>query len=218
MGQEQKIDLDSVLDYEWIYGSEIQKAKINGDDLIGLCPFHEDSKPSLSVNLRTGMYHCFACGAQGNYTQFVAQKYGLSTKDAYKKILDDNGLGTAKKAVSKSAGTAMYSVGEYAMEKRLPVEWLKEHCQITPGKDKSGPYLKIPYMGEDGQERTFRKRYCEALQWKDICTALRPLKIRQDGRQVTYKKRRGISETTLFRVRLEALAAADIEFRRLGIG
>lgn len=31
MGQEQRIDLDSVLDYEWIYGSEIQKAKINGD-------------------------------------------------------------------------------------------------------------------------------------------------------------------------------------------
>ena len=159
MGQEQKIDLDSVLDYEWIYGSEIQKAKINGDDLIGLCPFHEDSKPSLSVNLRTGMYHCFACGASGNYIQFVAQKYGLSSKDAYKKILDDNGLGTAKKAVSKSAGAVGYSVAEYAMEKRLPVEWLKEHCQMSPGKDKSGPYLKIPYMGEDGQERTFRKRY-----------------------------------------------------------
>ena len=159
MGQEQKIDLDSVLDYEWIYGSEIQKAKITGDDLRGLCPFHEDSKPSLSVNLRTGMYHCFACGASGNYIQFVAQKYGISSKDAYKKILDDNGLGTAKKAVSKAAASGGYSVAEYAMEKRLPVEWLKEHCQMSPGKDKSGPYLKIPYMGTDGQERTFRKRY-----------------------------------------------------------
>lgn len=60
--------------------------------------------------------------------------------------------------------------------------------------------------------------YCDALQWSDICAAIRPLRIRRDGRQVTYKKRRGISETTLFRVRLEALAAADIEFRRLGIG
>ena len=74
--------------------------------------------------------------------------------------------------------------------------------------------------GDTGKRhrKILRLYYCEALQWKDICTALRPLKIRQDGRQVTYKKRRGISETTLFRVRLEALAAADIEFRRLGIG
>ncbi len=97
MGQEQRIDLDSVLDYEWIYGSEIQKAKINGDDLIGLCPFHEDSKPSLSVNLRTGMYHCFACGASGNYIQFVAQKYGLSSKDAYKKFWTTTAWGLQKR-------------------------------------------------------------------------------------------------------------------------
>lgn len=87
MAQAQKIDLDSVLDYEWIYAAEIQKAKINGDKLTGLCPFHDDKSPSLSVDLKTGKYRCFAAGASGNYTQFVAQKYGLSTKDAYKKIL-----------------------------------------------------------------------------------------------------------------------------------
>lgn len=170
MAQAQKIDLDGVLDYEWIYAAEIQKAKIDGDRLIGLCPFHEDSKPSLSVDLKTGMYHCFACNAEGNYVGFVAEKYGLSTKDAYKKILADNGLETGKKAVSTVAPQGNYSVAEYAMEKRLPVEMLKTECRMETGRDKTGPYIKMPYMDEGGEELTFRKRYpkgaAKRFSWK----------------------------------------------------
>lgn len=159
MGQHQRIDLDAVLDYESIYAREIPKAKIDGDRLTGLCPFHEDSNPSLSVDLKTGCFHCFACGAEGNYIRFIAQKYGLGTKDAYKKILEENGLGTAKKAVSQTAGAASYSVAEYALAKRLPPDFLKSECRMEAGKDKVGPYLKIPYLREDGTEATFRKRY-----------------------------------------------------------
>ena len=37
-----------------------------------LCPFHDDHKPSLGVNLDKGVYNCFACGAGGNALDFVA--------------------------------------------------------------------------------------------------------------------------------------------------
>lgn len=30
------------------------------------CPFHQDTTPSLSVNLAAGVFNCFACGAKGN--------------------------------------------------------------------------------------------------------------------------------------------------------
>lgn len=159
MAQTKKIDIDSLLDYEWIYAAEIQKAKISGGRLTGLCPFHDDSNASISVDLSTGLYHCFACGAEGNYTSFVAKKYGLSTKDAYKKIIADNGLDTGAKTVSTVNQQGAYSVAEYAMEKRLPVELLKEECHMEAGKDKTGPYVKLPYMDESGEELTFRKRY-----------------------------------------------------------
>lgn len=66
--------------------------------------------------------------------------------------------------------------------------------------------------------RLLKLYYCEDMPWGDVAKAMRPLRTRKDGRQVTYKSGNGISETTLFRVRLEALAAADMEFRRLGIG
>lgn len=36
-----------------------------------LCPFHEDSSPSFSVNIRKGLYICYACGAKGNMKQLA---------------------------------------------------------------------------------------------------------------------------------------------------
>ena len=30
-----------------------------------LCPFHDDSTPSLSVHIDSGAFKCFACGAKG---------------------------------------------------------------------------------------------------------------------------------------------------------
>lgn len=35
-----------------------------------ICPFHEDQKRSASINMKTGLFHCFACGQSHNYLQF----------------------------------------------------------------------------------------------------------------------------------------------------
>ena len=39
----------------------------------GLCPFHEDKRPSLNVNVEKRVFHCFACTAKGNVIDFVQQ-------------------------------------------------------------------------------------------------------------------------------------------------
>ena len=36
-----------------------------------VCPFHNDMNPSMSVNLETGRFFCFGCGAYGNAFDFV---------------------------------------------------------------------------------------------------------------------------------------------------
>lgn len=50
----------------------IQYYKTQGIELKGkgawlnaLCPFHDDKKPSLYVNVERGAYRCFVCGAKG---------------------------------------------------------------------------------------------------------------------------------------------------------
>lgn len=44
-----------------------------------VCPFHDDSHPSLRVNTQTGAFRCMACGAKGgDVLAFHRARYGLS--------------------------------------------------------------------------------------------------------------------------------------------
>ena len=45
--------------------------KKNGKGYFGLCPFHDDTNPSLSVNPSTNLWQCFGCGAGGDVIRFV---------------------------------------------------------------------------------------------------------------------------------------------------
>lgn len=44
-----------------------------------LCPFHDDKRPSLRVNVDSGGYRCMSCGAKGgDIVAFHRARYGLS--------------------------------------------------------------------------------------------------------------------------------------------
>ncbi len=49
-------------------GIELKK---NGKGWFGLCPFHDDTNPSLSVTPSKNEWHCFGCGAGGDVIRFV---------------------------------------------------------------------------------------------------------------------------------------------------
>ncbi len=44
-----------------------------GKNFFGVCPFHEDHSPSMSVSREKQLYKCFSCGAGGNVFQFVKE-------------------------------------------------------------------------------------------------------------------------------------------------
>ena len=48
-----------------------------GTEFIGVCPFHDDSRPSMYVVPQKGFYHCFACGAHGNAIDFLMNLHKL---------------------------------------------------------------------------------------------------------------------------------------------
>jgi len=53
-----------------------------GKNYFGVCPFHDDHSPSMSVSQEKQIYTCFSCGATGNVFTFVAEYEHLSFYDA----------------------------------------------------------------------------------------------------------------------------------------
>ncbi len=47
--------------------------KKRGREFVGVCPFHDDSKPSLTVSPAKQFYYCFSCGAGGNSIKFLME-------------------------------------------------------------------------------------------------------------------------------------------------
>ena len=57
-----------------------------GSNYIGLCPFHDDKNPSLSVSPSKHIYKCFSCNASGNAITFVQNYDKISFMDALRKV------------------------------------------------------------------------------------------------------------------------------------
>lgn len=51
------------------------------------CCFHGDRNPSLRLNILTGAFHCFGCGAAGSdIVDFHGLRYGLSFIETAKEL------------------------------------------------------------------------------------------------------------------------------------
>ena len=55
--------------------------KKKGKEYLGICPFHDDSKPSMSVIPEKQFYYCFSCGAGGNAIKFLMEFQRQSFSD-----------------------------------------------------------------------------------------------------------------------------------------
>ncbi len=68
-----------------------------GREHIGLCPFHDDHAPSLTVVTHKGspFYKCHACGAGGDAFNFVRDYHKISFAEALRFLANRAGLGAA---------------------------------------------------------------------------------------------------------------------------
>ena len=56
----------------------------NSEEVKVLCPFHEDTHPSASINTYKDLFHCWVCNIGYNEEQFIARINGISNSDALK--------------------------------------------------------------------------------------------------------------------------------------
>jgi DNA primase len=69
-----------------IIGEHVQLRNAGGGNLKGICPFHDEKSPSLSVSPSRGLYHCFGCGAGGDVIRFVQNIEHLDFSEAVERL------------------------------------------------------------------------------------------------------------------------------------
>ena len=77
--------------------SEYVPLKRSGANYWGLCPFHNDKKPSMSVSPSKGIYKCFSCGAGGDALNFLVKIQNREYKDVILELADKFGIELPKK-------------------------------------------------------------------------------------------------------------------------
>lgn len=63
-----------------------------GKNYIGVCPFHDDHSPSMSVSPEKQIFTCFSCGATGNVFTFVSDFEKISFSDAVRLLGEKAGI------------------------------------------------------------------------------------------------------------------------------
>lgn len=154
--------IDDAINYEVEYMNYLNGAKKNGNSIIAKCPFHDDDKPSFSVDLTTGKYHCFGCEEKGNFISFLAKVKGIDTQSAYQELCMKYNIVQPKvNSFATFSSDEGFSLETYSRDKMLPQVYLERIWKIS--NHKKG--IKIPYYDEKdnlvatryrGENKSFR--------------------------------------------------------------
>jgi DNA primase len=74
-----------------VIGEHLSLAK-KGKEMVGICPFHSDHRPSMYVNPAKQIFKCFACGAGGDVLKFVQLRENLSFSQAVERLAQRGGI------------------------------------------------------------------------------------------------------------------------------
>lgn len=126
----EQIDLAALFRH---FGVELEE---KGSSCTGLCPWHDDTTPSLSVSREKGLFNCFGCGMSGDAFTVVEKFTGCDFKEAKAFLQEYITTGRAGLPPFKPA----------AVEKDLPP--LEE---IEPTVEELCPSVKVPADDEKGE-------------------------------------------------------------------
>lgn len=63
-----------------------------GSRLIAPCPFHQETKPSFSVNESEGTFYCFGCQAAGDIFDFYGRVNGSDFRETLEALAEETGV------------------------------------------------------------------------------------------------------------------------------
>jgi DNA primase len=83
--EDKLLEIKDAAPIEEVVGQYVKLTQ-KGRTLLGLCPFHAETKPSFTVAPDKGIFHCFGCGAGGNVFSFLMQHQRLTFPEAVEEL------------------------------------------------------------------------------------------------------------------------------------
>ncbi|HSV26733.1 MAG TPA: DNA primase, partial [Sedimentisphaerales bacterium] len=105
-----------------------------GREMVGLCPFHKDMRPSLYVNPVKQIFKCFACGAGGTVFTFVQLRENLTFPQAVERLAHRAGIEV--KAIVRSGNQSGGGMSSQSLAKLNA--WAMSHWQGCLNDRKTG--------------------------------------------------------------------------------
>ena len=136
------------------------KVQGTGSKRLGLCPFHEDTNVSFSVNVEKGLYFCHGCGAKGDAVTYLVEKRGMGKREAIEQVKGSRGVfkpNPSSKPSSKppyrfhnlpsrnSAGAARVAAHEYYDAEGALVFVVCRYAKISAAEEKKALENKKPH-------------------------------------------------------------------------
>lgn len=107
------------VDIRSVVGEWVSLSVERGGKSTGLCPFHGDHHPSLSVNSNKKIFKCFSCGEGGNVFAFVMRKEGCSFYEALLRLEARAGI-SASSTTSGKCGAPSAALSPLPTTSPLP--------------------------------------------------------------------------------------------------
>jgi len=89
--EDEKIRVQQNNDLVELIGEHVA-LKPQGREFVGLCPFHDDSRPSMQVSPAKQIFKCFSCGAGGDVFSFVMNYHRLQFIEALNHLAERAGI------------------------------------------------------------------------------------------------------------------------------
>ncbi len=93
--------------------------KRNGPRWSAPCPFHQETKPSFSVDEDKGLFYCFGCQASGDLFDFYARINGLDFKETLEQLALELGIPLEFRAGQKNKNSKELHEGKTARQNAL---------------------------------------------------------------------------------------------------
>lgn len=139
-----------------------------GQNLKGLCPFHQEKTPSFTVSSSRQIFHCFGCGAGGNVFSFLMRITGASFPDTVRELAEKVGIEVKESA--GGAGSQAAPSGRIERLNQATASWFQSNL-----RDQATGAPARAYLASRGIEAAIIERFGIGYvppDWDGLSTAL----------------------------------------------